>query len=206
MDVISSSGEAKGTVELPESVFKQQGRQSLLWEAVRSYLANQRQGTAKAKSKAEVSGTGKKPYRQKHTGRARHGSRRSPIFVGGGVVFGPHPRDYGLGIPRKKKRQALRIALTQRHEEGAVKVVEDMELEQPKTKVLLGKIGVYGLDGSILLVLPAVSENMRLASRNVPGLTLLSGAQLHTYAVLKHDNIVFTEQGLAGFLQREGDN
>jgi large subunit ribosomal protein L4 len=206
MDVLAKSGDIKGTVELPDSVFKQQGRQSLLWEAVRSYLANQRQGTAKAKSKAEVSGTGKKPYRQKHTGRARHGSRRSPIFVGGGVVFGPHPRDYGLGMPRKKKRQALRIALTQRHEEGAVRVVEDMELERPKTKALVDTLGAYGFEGSVLLVLPAVTESMRLASRNVQWLTLIPATQLHTYAVLKHDNVVFTEKGLVGFLQREGDN
>jgi large subunit ribosomal protein L4 len=192
MDVIALDGKVKGSVELPNDIFGRTGSRSLLWEAVKAYLANQTRG--------EVSGTGKKPYRQKHTGRARHGSRRSPIFVGGGVVFGPHPRDHRVSVPKKKRRQALRIALSARHAEGAVKVVEDFELSEPKTKELVALISGLGLSGSILLLTGETSEKLERASRNVPWLKVLPAKQLHTYAALNNENLVFTESGLKSFL------
>jgi large subunit ribosomal protein L4 len=204
LELMAPGGEKKGQVEVPESLFGRQGRDGLLWEAVRTYLANQRQGTAKVKTRAEVSGTGKKPFRQKHTGRARHGSRRTPLFAGGGVCFGPHPRDYRLDMPRKKQRQALAVALSARLAEGAVKVIEEFTLGQPKTKELAGLLGGFGFEGSVLLLPATVDENLKRASRNIPSLTVLPAVQVHTYAVLHHANVVFTDKGLEQFTALAG--
>ncbi|OYD16324.1 50S ribosomal protein L4 [candidate division WOR-3 bacterium JGI_Cruoil_03_51_56] len=204
MDVLVAKGEVKRQVELPEAVFGQKGDSSLLWEAVRTFRVNQRQGTAKAKTRAEVSGTGKKPYQQKHTGRARHGSRRSPIFVGGGVCFGPRPRDYRLRMPKRKRRQALRLALSARHAEGAVVVVEDFELAEPKTKAFVQFLSQVGLSGKVLLLVGSVSESLKRASNNLFRVTVMPSVQVNSYAVLSHDKVVFTEQGLERFLAMEG--
>ncbi len=210
MDVLAMSGEVKGQVELPESVFGHKGKPSLLWEAVRVFLAGQRQGTAKTKTRAEVSGTGRKPHRQKHTGRARHGSRRSVIHVGGGVCFGPIPRDYSLGLPKKKRRQALRLVLSARHAEGAVMVLEDFELTEPKTKELIRVLSQVGLAGdkkpgsSVLLLLGSASESLERASSNLSWLTVMPATQVNSHAVLAHEKVVFTEQGLEKFLRISG--
>lgn len=204
MEVMRVSGEVKGQVELPEMWFNREGPPSLLWEAVRCYLANQRQGTAKTKTRAEVSGTGKKPWPQKHTGRARHGSRRSPIWVKGGVAWGPKPRDYGYELPKKVRRYALALALTVKAREKGIKVVEDFELSQPKTRELIQVFEGLGLKGSVLLLVPAVSENLRRASNNIPWLDVMPAVQLHPYAVLTHNWVVFTEDGLKEFLGKMG--
>jgi len=196
VDVLSVSGAVKGQIQLPDAVFAKTGRSGAVWESVRCYLACQRQGTSCAKTRAEVSGTGKKPYRQKHTGRARHGSRRSPIFRGGGIVFGPRPRDYSYRLPKKVRRQALLVALSARHTEGAVKVIEDFELSAAKTKELAGVLKTLGLTGSVLLLAGPVSENLKRASRNIQLLTVLPASQANPYQVLNHDHVVFTEQGL----------
>ncbi|MFO7675901.1 MAG: 50S ribosomal protein L4 [bacterium] len=204
MDVTAADGATKGTVELPEKIFKHTGTDSLLWEAVRVYLANQRQGTAKTKTRAEVSGTGKKPYRQKHTGNARHGSRRSPIFRTGGIVFGPLPRDYSLNMPKQKRRSALYAALSARHAEGAVRVVEDFELSEAKTKQMVQAISGFGFEGTVLLMPAEVPEAMRRAGRNIPWLTLMPARMVNTYAVLDHDIVAFTRAGLASFAEATG--
>ncbi|MGQ9707788.1 MAG: 50S ribosomal protein L4 [bacterium] len=202
MEILKIDGEVKGQTELPECWFNRQGQKSLLWEAVRFYLANQRQGTVKTKTRAEVSGTGKKPWPQKHTGRARHGSRRSPLWVKGGIAWGPKPRDFGYELPKKVRRSALALALTVKRRENAIKIVEDFELAEPKTKELIAALRGLGLDGSVLFLVPAVSENLRRASNNIPWLKVLPAAQLNAYAVLSHKQVVFTEQGLKDFLAR----
>lgn len=243
-DVLGIDGAVKGKVELPEAVFSKTGDASLLWESVQTYLANQRQGNAATKTRAEVSGTGKKPHRQKHTGRARHGSRRSPIFVGGGIAWGPRPRDYSLVIPKKKRRAALLLALSARNAEGRVVVVEDFELAQPKTKELVKTLDAMGLKpqasspkpqaqseeaqaqapgeepraadlkpqagetgerkapgvSRVLLLIGAVSDSMTRAGRNVPWLTVMPSTLVNTYAVLRHEKVVFTRSGLDRFL------
>jgi large subunit ribosomal protein L4 len=204
MDILTLSGTVKGTVELPDSIFGRTGSQGIVWESVRCYLANQRQGTACTKTRAEVSGTGKKPYRQKHTGRARHGSRRSPIFKGGGVVFGPRPRDYSYELPKKLRKQAMCLALSAKHTAGAVKVVEDFEPAEPKTKQLAQTIAGLGLKGSVLLLAGTTSANMKRASRNIPWLTVVPAAQANPYWVLGHDNVIITEQGLKALLAYSG--
>ena len=200
MDVLSLSGAVKGQVELPDSVFGKSGKHGVLWESVRCYLANQRQGTACTKTRAEVSGTGKKPYRQKHTGRARHGSRRSPIFPGGGIVFGPKPRDYSFELPRKARRQALYEALSARKVDNALQVVEDFQLAEPKTKELAKIMAGLSLGGSVLLLVDVAQENLKRASRNITGLTVMPARQAHAYAVLQHEHVVFTEAGLKSLL------
>lgn len=202
----SAAGPHASAANLPESVFGLKGSESLVWEAVRIYLANQREGNASTKTRAEVSGTGKKPYRQKHTGRARHGSRRSPIFPGGGIVFGPRPCEYRLEMPKQKRRQALKLALSVKNQSGAVMILDDIALSQPKTKELVGTLKAAGLAGSVLLLPGAVDETMKRASRNVAWLTVLPSVQVHPYAVLSHDKIVFTRSGLEKFLAVAGVN
>uniref|UniRef100_A0A7C4GBG8 Large ribosomal subunit protein uL4 n=1 Tax=candidate division WOR-3 bacterium TaxID=2052148 RepID=A0A7C4GBG8_UNCW3 len=205
MDVIAVTGAVKGQVELPDVWFKRQGPSGVLWQAVRCRLANRRAGTACSKTRTEVSGTGKKPWRQKHTGRARHGSRRSPIWVGGGVVFGPRPRDYGYELPKREKRLALAQALSARYAEGRVKVIEDFELSQPKTKELLKLLEGFGISGSTLLLVDSVSNQLRLASRNVSWLDVMPARLCGAYDVLAHKSVVFTEKGLATFLAAGGE-
>jgi large subunit ribosomal protein L4 len=198
------SGSVKGQVDLPAGVFEVKGKQGPIWDAVKCYLANQRQGNACTKTRAEVSGTGKKPYRQKHTGRARHGSRRSPIFMGGGIVFGPRPRDYSYDIPKKLRRQALFLALTARKEQDALKVVEDFEPAEPKTKEMVKILSGLGFSGSTLMLVASATENLKRASRNIPHLTLMPARSVGTYQVLMHDRVVFTESGLKSFLSTLG--
>jgi large subunit ribosomal protein L4 len=196
VDVLSITGAVKGQVELPAALFDTKGRQGLVWESVKCFLANQRQGNACTKTRAEVSGTGKKPHRQKHTGRARHGSRRSPIFTGGGIVFGPRPRDYSYELPRKLRRQALALALSARNEQSAVKVVEDFEPPEPKTREMKKVLDALNFEGTTLLLVAKVSDNLKRASSNLPNLTVVPARQANTYQVLSHERIVFTESGL----------
>ncbi len=208
MDVLTVSGSVKGQVELPEVWFNRQGPVGIVWEAVRCYLANQRQGTVKTKTRAEVSGTGKKPWMQKHTGRARHGSRRSPIWVGGGIAWGPKPRDYSYEIPKKVRRYALAIALSAKVKANELKVIEDFELSQPKTKELVNILSnvVERPEGKerVLLLVANAKESLLRAARNVPWLDILPAEQLNAYEVVSHHQVIFTENGLATFLQRRG--
>ncbi|MFO7651619.1 MAG: 50S ribosomal protein L4 [bacterium] len=202
--VKSISGGVKGQASLPESVFGATGPGGVLWESVRCYLANQRQGNACTKTRSEVSGTGKKPHRQKHTGRARVGSRRSPIFRGGGVVFGPRPRDYGYELPKKIRRRALCLALSERQAKGDVTVVEDFDLPAPKTKEMAKVLAGLGLSGSVLLLVGEVSPNLKRASGNIPGLTVAASSRTSPYAVIKHKHVVVTESGLANLVKTLG--
>lgn len=208
MEVLTISGEVKRQVELPAELFNRTGPKSLLWDAVRCYLANQRQGTAKTKTRGEVSGTGKKPWPQKHTGRARHGSRRSPIWRGGGIAWGPKPRDYSYELPKKVRRQALALALTSRAKENGIKIVEDFELNEPKTRELVNiveKIASPLAKGDkVLLLVERASENLVRASQNVSWLDVMPAAQLNSYQALTHQKLIFTEKGLESFLTAMG--
>ncbi len=196
MDLLTIAGAVKGQVELPAALFDQKGKKGLVWEAVKCYLANQRQGNASTKTRAEVSGTGKKPHRQKHTGHARQGSRRSPQFVGGGIAWGARPRDYSYELPKKLRRQALALALSARKGEEAVTVVEDFELPEPKTREMVKVLKGLSLDGKVLLLTGVASENLKRASRNLPGLTVTTAQRVNTYDVVSHERIVLTESAL----------
>lgn len=178
-------------------VFGQEPNEHLMHAAVVAHLARRRVGTASTLTRAEVSGGGRKPWRQKGTGRARHGSIRSPLWRKGGVAFGPKPRDYGFSIPVKARRQALRSALSARVREGAVRVVQDLSLEEPKTRTLAGMLKRLGATGSTLIVTAARDRNLELSARNIPGVDTAVAHQLHTYQVLDHDLLLFSPEAVA---------
>lgn len=161
-------------------------------DVVVAYRAGQRSGTASTKTVGEVAGTNKKPWRQKGTGRARAGSFRSPLWAGGGVVFGPKPRDFGKKVSKKTRQLALRKALSERIKAGDVMMVEDLKLESPKTKAFAGLISRLELKGSTLIVSAGVDKNLSLASRNVPNVALTTSDSLNTYDVLRPAKLLFT--------------
>ncbi len=195
----SEAGSEKGTVELPTSLFDQPVRKQALYEAVRNYLANKRQGTHDTQTRAEVSYSTAKLFRQKGTGRARAGSAGSPIRVGGGVAFGPHPRDYSYTLPRKIKRAALKSALSDRANNERVMVIEDFEMKAPKTKTMAGLFGGMNLEGRhTLLVLPTGDNNIYRSARNLKGVRVLRSNELNAYTILWADNLVFTQKALSG--------
>lgn len=201
VDVISISGEKTGAVELPGDVFDAQANIPLMHQVVVAQLAAARQGTHKAKTRGEVSGGGKKPYKQKGTGRARQGSIRAPQFAGGGVVHGPLPRDYSQRTPKKMKAAALRGALSDRARAGRVYVVEGfVEGETPKTKAALKILETVTTSSKVMVVLGREDEINWLSLRNVPTVHLIVADQLNTYDVLVADEIVFTAEGLEEFL------
>jgi large subunit ribosomal protein L4 len=162
-------------------------------DAVVAYQAAQRSGTANTKNVGEVSGTNKKPWRQKGTGRARAGSFQSPLWVGGGVVFGPRPRDFAKKISKKTRALALRKALTERLKAGDVIVVDDLKLASPKTKEFVGVISALELKGTTLIVSTATDENLALASRNMPDVAVTTSDSLNTYDILRPDKLLFTK-------------
>ena len=162
-------------------------------DAVVAYQAAQRSGTANTKNVGEVTGTNKKPWRQKGTGRARAGSFQSPLWVGGGVVFGPRPRDFAKKISRKTRALALRKALSERLKAGDVVVVDDLKLGSPKTKEFVGVIAALELKGTTLIVSTASDKNLTLASRNLPAVALTTSDSLNTYDVLRPDKLLFTK-------------
>jgi len=161
-------------------------------DVVVAYRAGQRSGTASTKTVGEVAGTNKKPWRQKGTGRARAGSFRSPLWAGGGVVFGPKPRDFAKKVSKKTKQLALRKALSERIKAGDVVVVDDLKLESPKTKEFAGVISKLELKGSTLVVSAGTDKNLSLASRNVPNVALATSDSLNTYDVLRPAKLLFT--------------
>ena len=165
-------------------------------DVVVAHMAAQRSGTAKTKDRGEVSGTGKKPWRQKGTGRARTGSRRTNIFTGGGVVHGPHPRDFTKKINTKTRQLALRRALSERIKDGEVIVVENLKLESHKTKDLHAQIEALAPKGTVLLVTGEADGNLSLAARNIPLVQLVEADCLNTYEVLRPDVIIISKDGL----------
>lgn len=171
-------------------------------ETVVAYHAAQRRGTASTKTMGEVAGTGRKPWRQKGTGRARAGSFQSPLWRGGGVVFGPKPRDFGKKVSRKTKQLALRKALGERLKAGDVVVVDDLKLGSPKTKDFVAVLLALDLKGSALIVAHEADRNLTLASRNVPRVALTTSDLLNTYDVLRPDKLVFTKGAFEKVEQR----
>jgi len=166
-------------------------------DSIVAYLANQRMGTACTKTAGEVTGTNKKPWRQKGTGRARAGSFQSPLWRGGGVVFGPRPRDFGVKVNQKTKQLALRKALTERLKAGDVLVVNDLKLSSHKTKGVVSLLNKLELTGTTILVDAAVEKNLLLAARNVPNVEVTSADLLNTYQVLRPAKLVFTKDAFA---------
>ncbi len=185
-----------GEVEVTASVFDRNVKRSLLHEAVVHYRAGQRQGTHKTKGRAEVSGGGRKPWRQKGTGRARVGSIRSPIWRKGGIVFGPQPRDYSYRLGSKKQRHALQMALTVKQRDEQIIVVDNFEIEAPKTKEVAKMLAGLGLEGKILIYDVSVNEELERAARNLPGVTVARGFGLNVYDLLVHDWLLISKEGI----------
>lgn len=196
LPVYDSKGKEVEKLELDEARFGGEVRRTLLKEVVVMYEANRRVGTASTKTKAEVSGTGRKPWAQKHTGRARAGSLRSPLFRKGGVVFGPKPRDYSYQMPKKAKRQALRSALLGKLLDGEVKVVEKLEFSKPSTKKMASLLKNLGIEGSCLVVVDDSNHLIWKSARNIPGLKVMRASQLNAYEILRSNRLLITRSEL----------
>jgi large subunit ribosomal protein L4 len=201
LDIIDRSGRTAGQLDLPEGLFAGRANDHLIYEAVVSYQANQRQGTAATKTRAFVSGGGKKPWRQKGTGRARVGSTRSPLWRKGGTVFGPQPRDYSYELPKKARRGALRAVLAKKHADQELVVVPELELAAPKTKEAAALLKAYKLD-SALLVDTAANANLFKAVRNLPRAKAVDVAGLNIYDVLAHKAVVFSRRAFEAVLEK----
>ena len=202
--VKTALGKDKGTVELPAEVFEARVNVHVMHRVVRAQQAAARAGTHSTKTRAEVRGGGKKPWRQKGTGRARQGSIRAPQWTGGGVVFGPHPRDYTLRVNKKERQLALRSALSDRHAGGNLFVLEAFDFDAPRTRQAVELIADLGLAGRKLLLVVEGGEDAAIKSfRNLPQVHLLGAGQLNTYDVLVSDAVLFTRASLDAFLGRE---
>ena len=195
--VRDTSGAERGTVELTADIFGIDPNVAVMHQVVTAQLAARRSGTHKTKTRSEVRGGGGKPWRQKGTGRARHGSIRSPLWRGGGIAHGPQPRDYAQSTPKKMKRLALRSALSDRAAEGKIIVVDDWGFDAPSTKSAVAKLEALGAGGRVLAVLERDDVAALKSFRNLPSVHTLPADQLNTYDVLVSDVIVFTTAALA---------
>ncbi len=199
----NQKGEEIGNFKLPKNLFENKVNKTLLWETVKIILNNQRQGTAKAKNRAEVKGGGKKPWRQKGIGWARHGSIRSPIWRKGGVVFGPKPRDYHKTIPQRKKTRALLSALSAIAQENRVSVIEEMKLDAPRTRALQEILNKMNLnEKKILIVTNEIGKNLLLAARNIPYVLLKRTSDMNCYEVISADNLIITKNSITELEKR----
>jgi len=206
LPVLSQSRERVGEMSVPAAVVAGPVREHLLHEAVRSQLAGRRAGTAATKTRGFVSGGGKKPWRQKGTGRARSGSTRSPLWAGGGTIFGPQPRDYTYRLPKSARQAALRAALAARHAAGKLLVVDGLTLPAAKTKHMVECLAGLGFAEapSVLVVLRDADETIMRAARNLPRVKVLRAVGLNVYDVLGHAEIVFTRPALEQVASRLG--
>jgi len=196
VELVDKERRVKETVELPEAVFGAEVKNHLLHHAVVAQLSARRSGTASTKTRTYVSGGGKKPFKQKGTGRARMGSSRSPLLRGGGVVFGPHPRSYEMKVNRKAMKAALRSALSAKAKENKLILVEDLDLSAPRTKEFLKVAAALGLSQA-LLVVDAGSENLTLGIRNLRSFKALPVAAINVYDILSYDQLVLTMPALS---------
>ncbi len=190
-------GNEKGSINLPDVLFCEEVNKNFLYEIVKYYLANQRVGTVSTKTRAEVSGGGRKPWRQKHTGRARQGSIRSPLWKGGGVVFGPKPRDFSLDMPVKKLRLAIKQVLKARAMDNKICVFENIKFETTKTKnfvEILNKLNIG--DDKVLVVDSKLSENTIKSIRNVENVSYTNASNLNAYDLISNDWIFFTQSSI----------
>ena len=193
----AKSGEVIGTVALSETLFAAPVNVAVLHQAVTAQLAGRHLGTHDTKTRGEVAGGGRKPFRQKGTGRARQGSTRSPHFRGGGVVFGPHPRSYEQRLPRRMKRQALYGALTAKLEADSIRIVDSLAMDAIRTKDFQGFLGGLKAGGRVLVVMPSRDEKVQLSSRNLPDVDVILADSLNVVALLNADTVVIEQPALA---------
>lgn len=197
IEIRDKANAVTGKVSLSGRVFGSEGNTSLMHTAVVNYLANQRQGTHAVKTKGLVSGGGRKPFKQKHTGRARAGSIRSPLWKGGGTVFGPQPRDYSYSIPKKERISALCSALSMKLSDGEIIVVDGFKLEAPKTKDMVSILKNLEVGGkSLLVVMAEPNGNLMASVRNIPRVAVKLADDINVYDVLSHERLILTKDAV----------
>ena len=204
LNVYSKEGKVVNEKTLPPEIFEIKPNEEVIYEAVRMYQANKRQGTVSTKTRAEVRGGGKKPWRQKHTGRARAGTRSSPIWRGGGIVFGPKPRDYYYRIPDKKLRLALLSAISYKAKEGKIILLSDLSFSEPRTRLFVAMLQVLGLSSKkrILFSPQKLEPNVYRSGRNIKNTNFTSAKDLNVFDVVQTDVMVFPLDGLEAFIKR----
>lgn len=195
--VYNIEGSQVGEIELKDEVFGIQPNEAVLHQAVVAQQASWRRGTHKVKSRGEVSGGGKKPWKQKGTGRARAGTIRSPLWRGGSIIFGPQPRSYKISLPKKVRRLALKSALSSKVQAGNIIVLDNLAMEAPKTKVMAGVLDKLNVDRKALVVTAGVDENIFKSARNIPGITPVEAVGINVYDILNHDKLVITKDAVA---------
>lgn len=196
VDVRDMQGGVVGQIELNDSVFGIEANEHVMHLAVVRHLASLRRGTHDTKTRSEVRGGGRKPWKQKGTGRARQGSRRSPQWKGGGVVFGPTPRSYKLGMPKKVRRLALRSALSSKLQDGELIILDQLQFDAPKTKAMLTVLAALSVNNA-LLVTGELAQNVELSSRNIPGVLAVDTNNMNVYNLLKHKMVILTRDAVA---------
>jgi large subunit ribosomal protein L4 len=199
--VLDQTGKKTKEINAPEEVLSYPLKEHLIYEAVVNYRANQRRGTASTKTRAEVRGGGRKPWRQKGTGRARAGSTRSPLWRSGGVTFGPRPRDYSYKMPRKARRNALKSALAMKFAEKQIMVLDKLKFKEPKTKEGANFLKKLKLD-SVLVVDERENKNVFLSLRNIPKVKAIDFSQINIYDVMNHQSLVFSQKAFESLMER----
>jgi large subunit ribosomal protein L4 len=194
--VLSLDRETVEEFDLPAHIAGQPQRDHLLFETVRMQMANRRAGTASTKTRGEVRGGGKKPWRQKGTGRARAGSSRSPLWVGGATVFGPRPRSYSYRMPRSARRTALCTALALKQRQGELTIIKELSLPERKTKRIVETLARLGLGTNVLIVIARADENIEKSARNLPTVKVLRSEGLNVYDLLRYRQVLFTQEAL----------
>jgi large subunit ribosomal protein L4 len=205
IDIKDRNNKIVEKITLRDDVFGIHAKEGVVHEAVVNFLANQRQGTHATKTKGLVSGGGKKPWKQKHTGRARAGSIRSPLWRGGGIVFGPQPRDYSYNMPKKVKKLALMAAFQKKLSVGEVVVVNNFAIEKPRTKEMISILKNLGInDKSVLIVLPEKDDVVELSARNIPGVGMVKVSDLTTYDVVAFNTLLMTKEAVTRLEEIKG--
>lgn len=194
--IFNMKGQAVGKMALDKNIFNGEVNEAILYQAIKMYESNLRQGTASTKTRSQVSGGGKKPWRQKGTGRARAGTIRSPLWRGGGIIFGPHPRDYSYAIPKKIRRLALISSLNAKLNNGELVVLEEIKIAKPKTREFMSILRNLKADDKPLVVVDDKDKAIILASRNIPELLLRDYKMLNAYEVLKQHKLILTQKAL----------
>ena len=197
VDVYNINGQKVGDMELSDDIFAVKVNKVAMHSAVVNALANARQGTQSTKTRSEVRGGGKKPWRQKGTGRARHGSTRSAQWVGGGVALGPKPRSYSYTLPKKVKRLALKSALTSKVLDNNIIILDDLKLEAIKTKEMVNVLNNLKVDSTALIVLPGVDRNVVLSARNIEGVKTATTSSINTYDILRYNKFIVTKEAVS---------
>jgi large subunit ribosomal protein L4 len=201
VQILDQTGKKTKEINAPENVLAYPLKEHLIYEAVVNYRANQRRGTASTKTRAEVRGGGRKPWRQKGTGRARAGSIRSPIWRSGGITFGPRPRDYSYKMPRKAKRNALKSALAMKFAEKQIMVLDSLKFKEPKTKEGVNFLKKLKIE-SALVIDTQENRNLFLSLRNIPKVKAIDISQVNIYDVLNHKSLVFTQKAFESLMER----